>query len=229
MTQHTEAPVQSTFDPRVPGPRPPEDAVADLAPAPAAEAAPAGDPGMVALPSFLVGSVALGLVLVGFIPATGAGASIPIIATATGIGLLIGTVWAARLAQSAVAGVFAIFAGFWLSYAAVVLGLTHNWFGVTAADATRSVELFLTCWLVVIGLLTLGSVRLPMAFTLLFALVEVALLLDLLGTINGSTGLVKTAGWVVFAFVVVGAYLFLSGISAVTGGRSYPLGRPIVS
>jgi succinate-acetate transporter protein len=229
MTQHREAPVQSTLEQRVPGPRPPEDALPDLAPAPAAAAAPVGDPGLVALPSFLVGSVALGLVLVGFIPATGAGASIPIIATATALGLVIGAVWAARLAQSAVAGVFAIFAGFWLSYAAVVLGLAHGWFGVTAADATRSVELFLTCWLVVIGLLTLGSVRLPVAFTALFALVEIALLLDLLGTINASTGLVKTAGWVVFAFVVVGAYLFLSGMSAATGGRSYPMGRPLVS
>jgi succinate-acetate transporter protein len=181
------------------------------------------------LPVFLVGSVALGLVLVGFVPAAAAGASIPIIMTATGVGLLIAAVWAARLAQSAVAGVFAIFAGFWLSYAALVLGLTHGWFGIAAADVARSSELFLIAWLVVLGLLTLGSVRLPLAFTVLFALVEVALLLDLLATVNASTGLAKTAGWFVFAFVAVGAYLFLSGMSAATGGRAYPLGRPLVS
>jgi succinate-acetate transporter protein len=125
--------------------------------------------------------------------------------------------------------VFAIFAGFWLSYAALVLGLTHGWFGIAAADVARSSELFLIAWLVVLGLLTLGSVRLPLAFTVLFALVEVALLLDLLATVNASTGLAKTAGWFVFAFVAVGAYLFLSGMSAATGGRAYPLGRPLVS
>jgi succinate-acetate transporter protein len=163
------------------------------------------------------------------VPAAAAGASIPIIMTATGIGLLIAAVWAARVAQSAVAGVFAIFAGFWLSYAALVLGLTHGWFGIATADVLRSQELFLISWLVVLGLLTLGSVRLPLAFTLLFALVEAALVLDLLGTVNASTGLVKTAGWLVFAFVAVGAYLFLSGMSAATGGRAYPMGRPLMS
>jgi succinate-acetate transporter protein len=228
MTQRLEAPAQSTGGASLPDPRPPTDAVPDVVPAAADEAPPVGDPGMVALPAFLVGSVALGLVLVGFVPATAGGAAIPIIMTATGIGLLIGAVWAARLAQSAVAGVFGVFAGFWLSYAALVLGLTHGWFGIAAADATRSVELFLICWLVVLGLLTLSSVRLPMAFTVLFALVELALLLDLLGTVNASTALVKAAGWVVFAFVVVGAYLYLSGMAAATGGRSYPLGRPTV-
>jgi succinate-acetate transporter protein len=226
MTQHMEAPAQHTVGTSVPDPRPPVETAPDPAPAPPAEAAPVGDPGMVALPAFLVGSVALGLVLVGFVPAAAGGAAIPIIMTATGIGLLIGAVWAARLGQSAVAGVFGVFAGFWLSYAALVLGLTHSWFGILPEDATRSVELFLTCWLVVLGLLTLASVRLPMAFTLLFALVELALLLDLLGTINASTVLVKAAGWVVFAFVVVGAYLYLSGMSAATGGRAYPMGRP---
>jgi succinate-acetate transporter protein len=108
----------------------------------------------------------------------------------------------------------------------LVLGLTHGWFGIVTADVVRSEELFLITWLVVIGLLTVGSLRLPLAFTVLFALVEVALVLDLLGTINASTALLKTAGWVVFAFVAVGAYLFLSGLSAATGGRPYPLGRP---
>jgi succinate-acetate transporter protein len=146
--------------------------------------------------------------------------------TATGIGLLIAAVWAARLGQSAVAGVFGIFAGFWMSYAALVLGLTHGWFAIAKTDVVRTQELFLISWLVVIGLLTLGSVRLPMAFTALFAVVEVALVLDLLGTIYASTGLIKTAGWVVFAFVAIGAYLFLSGMSAATGGRPLPLGRP---
>src|ERR1700712_4947121 len=112
--------------------------------------------------------------------------------TATGVGLLVAALWAARLAQNAVAGVFAIFSGFWISYAALVLGLGHNWFGIATADVSRSVELFLIAWLVGIGLLTLGSVRLPLVYTVLFALVEVALLLDLLGTANASTGLVTT-------------------------------------
>src|SRR4026209_1894705 len=48
----------------------------------------AGDPAMLGLPAFIVGSVALGLVLVGVVPATAVGASLPIILAATSIGLL---------------------------------------------------------------------------------------------------------------------------------------------
>jgi succinate-acetate transporter protein len=219
---HSVAEQQQTA-PAVPDPRRPAEIVEAVPDAP-----PAGDPGLIGLPVFIVGSVALGLVLVGFVPTASGGAAIPIIMTATGVGLLVAAVWAARLAQSAVAGVFAIFSGFWVSYAALVLGLGHGWFGIATADVTRSVELFLIAWVVVVGLLTLGSVRLPSAFTLLFALVETALVLDLLGTAQASTGLVKTAGWVVFAFAAVGAYLYLGSMSTATGGRSYPLGRPLV-
>src|ERR1039458_6640716 len=48
----------------------------------------AGDPAMLGLPIFIVGSVALGMVLVGAVPATAVGASLPIILAATSIGLL---------------------------------------------------------------------------------------------------------------------------------------------
>jgi succinate-acetate transporter protein len=187
-----------------------------------------GDPGMIGVPAFMVGSIALGLVNVGFVPATAAGAAIPIILAATSVGQLIAAVWAARLAENASAAIFGIFSGFWLSYAVLVLGLTHDWFGISAADAVGTQELFLSSWLAVVVLLTLVSLRLPLAFTVLFVLVDVALLLVLLGTANGSTSLIKAGGYAVFAFVLVGAYLFLNGMSVATGGREYPLGRPVL-
>jgi succinate-acetate transporter protein len=199
----------------------------DLLEAPPPEA-PAADPALVGLPAFLVGSIALGLVLVGFVPAAAAGASLPIIATATAVGLTIAAVWAARLAQSAVAGVFGVFAGFWASYAALVLGLTHDWFGVEAANVARVQELFLITWLAMIVLLTITSLRLPMAYTVLFAVVDIALLLVLLGTVNASTSLTKAGGYAVFAFVLVGAYLFVNSMLTATGGRALPVGRPLL-
>lgn len=48
----------------------------------------AGNPTVIGLPSFIVGSIALGLVLVGTVPATAVGASLPIILAATAIGQL---------------------------------------------------------------------------------------------------------------------------------------------
>jgi succinate-acetate transporter protein len=200
----------------------------EIAGAPAPVLAPlAGDPAMLGLPTFIVGSVALGLVLVGVVPATAVGASLPIILAATSIGLIVATIWSAAIGQSAVASIFGIFAGFWLSYAVLVLGLVHGWFGITILAAAATQELFLISWLVIIVVLTLATLRLPLAFTLIFALVDVALLLVLLGTEEASTGLLKTAGYVVLAFAAVGVYVFYVAASLATGGTGVPLGKPV--
>ncbi len=188
----------------------------------------AGNPAVIGLPSFIVGSIALGLVLVGMVPATAVGASLPIILAATAVGQLVTAVWSASLGQNAVASVFAIFGGFWLSYPVLVLGLTHNWFGITAAAATSTQELFLTSWLITIVMLTLATLRLPLAFTAVFALVDLALLLVLLGTANANTSLVKAGGYAVFGFALVGVYLYFGALSVATGGKALPLGRPVL-
>jgi uncharacterized protein len=188
----------------------------------------AGDPMALGLPSFIVGSVALGLVLIGMVPAAAVGASLPIILAATAAGLFIATIWAAAVGQSAVACVFGVFAGFWLSYAVLVLGLTHNWFGILATDVASTEELFLTAWLIVIVLLTVATLRLPLAFTVILGLVDVALLLVLLGTANASTGLLKTGGVVALVFAAVGAYVFAGTAAIATGGSALPLGKPVL-
>lgn len=188
----------------------------------------AGNPALIGVPTFLAGSIALGLVLTGFVPAAAGGASIPIIMTATGIGQLVAAVWAASLAENAVASIFGIFTGFWLSYAALVLGLTHNWFAILAADAHKTQELFLLTWLIVIVLLTLASLRLPLAFTVLFVLIDLALLFVYLGTSQSSASLTKVGGYFVFSFVVVGAYLFVDAMSCATGGKAFQLGSPLI-
>ena len=188
----------------------------------------AGDPAMVGLPSFIVGSVALGLVLVGVVPAGTVGASLPIILAATSVGLLVATIWSAAIGQSAVASVFGIFAGFWLSYAVLVVGLLHNWFGITLLAVVDTEKLFLITWLVIIVMLTLATLRLPLAFTAVFVLIDVALLLVLLGTVNASSGLLKTGGYFVLAFAALGVYLFANAASLATGGKALPLGRPVL-
>jgi succinate-acetate transporter protein len=201
--------------------------VAVPAPTPVVEA-PAGDPAILGLPIFAAGSVALGLALVGFVPAAAVGSVVPIVLAATGLGLLIATIWSASVGQTMVAGVFGLFAGFWLSYAVLLLGLNHDWFAIPAANVNRSIELFLITWAVVMFTLTVASVRLPLAYTLDFALVVLALVLLILGAVNGDSALNKAAGYVALGFAALGLYLFLGTASIATGGRGYPLGRPIV-
>ena len=196
-------------------------------PVPEAVAAPPGDPSVLGLPAFVVGSLALGLALVGYVPAAAAAGIVPIVLAATGLGLLIATVWAATLGQTTVAAIFGIFTGYWWSYAALVLGLTHNWYAVPAADANKVVGIFLLCWTVLIGVLTLATLRLPVAFTVLLGLVTLALALVTIGTLGTETSVVKAGGYVVLAFAALGAYLFVSASDTALGGRGYTLGQPV--
>jgi succinate-acetate transporter protein len=189
----------------------------------------AGNPAAVGVPVFVAGSIALALVLIGYVPPAAVGASIPIIAAATGLGLTISTVWSAAVGQSALASIFGIFAGFWLSYAALVLGLTHNWFAIPARAAVHTQALFLITWLVILVMLTIATLRLPLAFTVLFVLIDAALAVVLAATINGSSNLSKIGGVLAFAFAAVGVYLYVGIVSQATGGPGVPLGRPVLN
>lgn len=193
-----------------------------------APAAAAGDPSILGLPIFVVGSVALGLALVGYVPAAAGASALPIILAATGLGLIVSAIWAAALGQTLVACIFGLFSGFWWSYAVLVLGLNHNWFAIPAANVSHSVALFQISWAIVMGALTIATLRLPVAFTAVIALVVVALVLLIIGTLDASTAATKAAGYVTFAFAALGTYLFLSAASAATGGKAYPLGAPLV-
>jgi uncharacterized protein len=188
----------------------------------------AGDPLSLGLPSFIIGSVALGMVLIGFVSPLGTGASLPIILAATALGLLVSTLWAIAVGQSAVALVLGVFGGFWLSYAFLILGLTHGWFGVGPADVKASTELFLTAWVVIFSMLTLATLRLAAAFTAVIALVDVAVILVLIGVIQVSANLLKAGGATAFLFAAVGIYIFFGSASIATGGKPLPLGRPVL-
>jgi uncharacterized protein len=188
----------------------------------------AGDPLALGMPSFIVGSVALGMVLIGFVSPLGVGASLPIILAATAAGLFISAIWAMGLGQSAVALVLGVLAGFWLSYAFLLLGLMHGWFGIGLVDLKSSQELFLTAWIVVFSMLVLATLRLALAFTAVLLLVDVAVILILVGVASLSANWLKAGGSVAFLFATVGIYIFFGTASVATGGKALPLGRPIL-
>ena len=220
---------QTPAVPAQPGPvEPTQQALIEAEATPEVTGPLAGDPLSLGLPSFIVGSVALGMVLVGFVSPLGTGASLPIILAATALGLIISTLWAMAVGQSAVALVLGVFAGFWLSYAFLILGLTHGWFGVGLVDLKASQELFLTAWIVIMSMLTLATLRLALAFTAVLGLVDIALILVLVGVIQNSANLLKAGGATAFLFAAVGIYIFFGTASRVTGGKAMPLGRPVL-
>ena len=79
-------------------------------------------------------------------------------------------------------------------------------------------------------MLTIATLRLPISYTAVFVLVDVALLLLFLSfnAIPTSIDLLRAAGWVVLGFAAVGMYLFIHSVGVATGGRAMPLGRPCI-
>jgi uncharacterized protein len=193
----------------------------------------AGDPAMVGFPSFVVGAVTIGMVLIGVVPSTPlgpmAGAAMPIVLAAAA-GMFLATIWAARIGESAAAGISGIVGSFYLSYALLTLGLVHNWFGIPLVAMADTQKIFLISWIAIVSLLILATLRLPVIWTLLFALVDAALILNLLGVIStsNSANLNKAGGWVLMAVSAVVVYLFFSSASHATGGKELPLGPPIL-
>lgn len=185
-----------------------------------------GDPQVLGWLVFVVGSTCLGLQLTGFVPAATLGAPLAIIFGATALGLLISAIWAAYLGQTFVAGAFGVFCGFWVSYTALVLGLTHNWFAIPEAAVKDTVVAFLLAWAITMLFLTIATARLPMAYTVDVALVDAALWILLFANNSGNADLTKVGGVVVFAFAALGAYIWLSAADQSLGGPGYPLGRP---
>lgn len=193
------------------------------APAPARE----GNPGLLALPLVIAGGFGLGFTNTGIVDV--AAAAVPILLSATSIGLLLATIWAAALGQNVNATVYGVFFGFYASYAVLSLGLTHDWFGITAVDAGPTTALWLGSWLLTIGLLTVLVLRLPWTYPLLLGIVDVALVLLLIGNLTGSTAATHAGGWFVFAFVALVGYYYVAAVWEETGGRALPLGRPLVA
>ncbi|MGD9985493.1 GPR1/FUN34/YaaH family transporter [Pseudonocardia sp.] len=102
--------------------------------------------------------------------------------------------------RSAVASIVAIFGAFWTSFGFLVVDLVNNLFGVSSETTVAATQVqpiqatFLIAWLVVFVTLTLATLRLPLAVTLLFALVDIAVALVLGGVLGGSTMLLAL-GW----------------------------------
>lgn len=190
-----------------------------------------GDPLIIGLPIFAVGALALGMALIGVVPATALGGVVPIILLATGLFLTVVTVWAALLAQTMVAGITGTFAGFWLSFGALVLGLGHGWWGVGAADVAGVQQLFFIAWGCLFVFLLVPTLRLPAVYPAIVALVVATLALAAAGARTGDANLLKAAGYVVLVFSLLGFCAFVNvALTAMGAKRPFPpLGRAPIS
>jgi uncharacterized protein len=201
-------------------------AAAEPAPAPAV----AGNPALLGLMTFLPSGFTLGLWFVGYLDtATLGGGMVPIVSLSAGLFLMIAAIWAGRLAQNTVAAVFGVFSAFWLSFGLLLIGLTSGWWGITEAAQVASVQsTYLLSFLLVFVILTLATLRLPLAFTAGFVLVCATFALAYLAVSTGSAGLFPFAGITTFLFCGVFAYILVDGVQQDLGGAALPMGAALV-
>jgi hypothetical protein len=188
-----------------------------------------GDPLTVGLIFFGIASLAVGMALIGVVPAAALGAVVPIIAVGAGLFQLVVTVWAIVLGLSIVAVIFSTFSAFWLSLAALILGLGHGWYAVPAADVTRTQAIFFIAWACLFAVLLIPCLWLPVIHPSAVFLVFVAMAFLAAAQFVGSPWLITAAGVTALAFAFLAFYSFLSqGIAAMTGRVGLPLGRTLL-
>jgi len=195
--------------------------------------AASGDPQTVAAPVFVIGSTALGIQLTDAIsPIQGSlGSPIAILLGCTGLFLLLSTWWAASAGQSFVACFAGTFGGFWIGYSILVLGVLHGWFVIPPAAIANTVVMFACTFAIFFVFLTLASLRLPIIYTLIFALVVLALCLvaAAYSMTPVSTNVLKVAGYVIFVFAALGMSLSWTVMNLSLGGPAFPpLGPPVI-
>lgn len=185
-----------------------------------------GDPLTVGLIFFGIASVALGMALIGM-PTASQGAVIPVIVLGAGLYQFVVTVWAAILGQSIVAVIFSTFSAFWLSFSALVLGLDHGWYGISAADTAGAQELFFIAWACLFLFLVIPCLKLPLVYPLAIALVFVAEALAAIGAFTGSENVFMAAGAVALTFAFLAFYAWVNVALAAMGMKAIPpLGKP---
>lgn len=188
-----------------------------------------GDPLTVGLIFFGIASLAVGMALIGLVPAAALGAVIPIIALGAGLFQVVVTVWAIVLGLSIVAVIFSTFAAFWLSLAALLLGLGHGWYGVQEADFAGTQALFFIAWACLFAILVIPCLWLPVIYPAAVFLVFVAMAFLAAAQFVGSPWLVTAAGATALTFAFLAFYSFVSqGVTAMTGRAGLPLGRPLL-
>lgn len=205
----------------------------------AAAAAAGNNPVLLGIPSFVLGGIPLALFLLGYEDGAIAGLMVNIILV-SGMGLLISAIWAIKVGAGAVGAIFGLFSSFWLSFALLLLGTTHGWFGSSAledpaeaaaanvAAAAGGTVVFLLSWTVAVVVLTLATLRLPLAFSLLIFLVAAALFFVLLANLTAASFWATLAGYVALAFSLLGVYIFIDAMGQALGGKAMPLGAPIL-
>jgi succinate-acetate transporter protein len=176
------------------------------------------------MPMVAGGSIAFALAVSGYVPV---GALVPILVVAV-IGEIVAARWAYRDGQTDFGRIFIAFAGFWLTYVGLVLGLSHGWFGVAPEESTMAIVLFMITWLTVMILVTLANLEMPLVLTLTLLALDVALVLLVIGTIVGMDMLFSAATTALLISAALAGYACVATTGPAALRRILPVGAAVL-
>ena len=170
-------------------------------PAVAADAAAAprvlisgGDPLALGLMAFALGTLVVGMALIGVFPATVLGGVVPIVAGFCGIALFTSCWWSFLLGESLLAATFGTVSGFFFSLALLLFGLYHNWYAVPAASVASVEEIFYIVWCCFFIALFVPFLRFPLIYPITVFMVIVLLALAATSVFTASSTIQTAAG-----------------------------------
>lgn len=203
---------------------------------PATAAPPTANPALMGLICFLPSGITLGLWFVGYLDTTALpGGMIPILTFSAGLFMMLSAVVALRVGDSVSGAIFGLFSAFWTSFGVLLMALNNGWIidagtgQALSIDQSGSIQsTYLLSFTLVFILLTLATLRLPMAFTAGFVFVDITFALAYIAVTGGYTALFPIAGITTFVFCAIFAYILFDAFGQTLGARPMAMGGPLV-
>jgi hypothetical protein len=144
--------------------------------------------------AFALGTLIVGMALVGTFPATVLGGVVPVAAGFCGIALFTSCWWSLLLGESLLAATFGTVSGFFFSLALLLFGLYHDWYGIPAGSVPGVEEMFYITWCCFFIALIVPFLRFPVIYPFTVFMVITLLALAATAVFTGSSNIQSAAG-----------------------------------
>lgn len=187
-----------------------------------------GDPLALGLMAFALGTLVVGMSTIGVFPATVLGGVVPIVLGFCAIALFTSTWWSYLLGESLLAATFGTVSGFFFALGALLLGLTHNWYGIAPVDVPAVQEIFYITWFFFFVALIVPFLRFPVIYpiTVFFVIALLALAVTALYTGSPTIQVASGAATLMVSFLLFWEWLHVTMTSV--GMRKVPPLGPIL-
>jgi succinate-acetate transporter protein len=181
------------------------------------------NPGPWAVIAFATTSFMLGVYNAGLLPHGGVPIVVDVALIFGGLMQIIVGVLEFASGNTFTAAVFGSYGPFWIAFAGFELFFAKM---IPAAQVASAAALFLAMFAVITFIFFIASLKTDWVLIVIFALIDIALIVLTIGAATGVAGWTVLGGWITIAFAILAWYHAAAGIIAYTWGREVlPLGK----